>query len=329
MRRNLKSTKARPSKSPLNRHWNEPARILRGAAAVLISAGLMFFWFSKVGTGPLLSSLSQMRMGPLWFALALNITFPFFASIRWKAALELCGLKRPFSKVLGLFMAAWPLASVTPAKLGDLLRVWAFQREKKGWPALASLVVERFFDLTVLFLLAALGGYFIFPQADHWILAGLLTALLLGWVFFFLAGSSVVSWIEDRFSISFNRKNLSGIFLRILGGSLGVWLLSVAQWQAVLEASGIQVSFLDSLLKVPPALLAGMIPLAWMGLGTRDGTFLAVYSGQIPAEKILAASLIFTAIRYLAPGLLGWPWTFAFFRASGRASSGKNKKRSS
>ena len=185
------------------------------------------------------------------------------------------------------------------------------------------------FDLTVLFLLAALGGFFVFPQADHWILAGFLAALLLGWVFFFLAGPSVVSWIENRFSISFNRKNLRGIFLRIMGGSLGVWLLSVAQWQAVLEASGIQVSFLGSLLKVPPALLAGMIPLAWMGLGTRDGTFLAVYAGQIPAEKILAASLIFTAIRYLAPGLLGWPWTFAFFRASGRASDGKNKKRGS
>jgi uncharacterized membrane protein YbhN (UPF0104 family) len=290
-------------------------RILRGVAAVTFSLGLLFLCLERVGVGPLLEVLSQIKKGPVFVALVLNLAFPFLGTLRWKAALEICGIERSFRQVLSIFLAAWPLASVTPGKLGDLLRVWAFKREGKGLAALASLIVERFFDLIVLAGLTLLGGFEFLGRWGFWVLVGLVFLVLVFWMFFRLKGARLAVWMEAKWSVSFHRENFSRAFPRVLAGSLGIWILSVAQWQAILDALGIQANFLDSFLRVPPALLAGMVPLTWMGMGTRDGAFLAVYAGQIPAQKILAASLVFTVVRYLVPGLLGWPWTYAFFTA--------------
>ncbi len=289
-----------------------------------VSAGLMSLWLHQVGMDRLRTVFLQVNLPAFLPVVAANLLLPILAAWRWGAALEICGIQASFKETFKVFLAAWPVASVTPGKIGDLVRVWALGKEGKKMAVLASLIVERIFDLGVLAGLALLGAMGLFPERRIWILSLLAAGVLSGWLFFRFQGGKLVRRIFQKMKVAPTKGGLARPLALLLASSGSIWMLSVAQWDGVLWALGIPSNLLDSLLKVPLALMAGMIPLAWMGIGTRDGTFLGLYAGQVPPEKILAASLVFTAIRYLAPGVLGWPWTFWVLRGT---STGKKRRK--
>jgi len=246
----------------------------------------------------------------------LNLLFPLLAVWRWGGALDFCGLTLSRRRQFEVFLAAWPLSCLTPAKLGDLLKVVAFPNPREGGQALASLIVERLFDLPVLMFLSAVGFFCVFPNDRGpigWGVLGLVVLAGIVWygVWPFLRDKLLrarPTWAAVYDAFTFRSSPV------IAGSSLLIWLLSVLQWQLVLMAFGIPAGFWGSLFRVPCCLLAGMVPLTWMGMGTRDGVFLWAYAGVAPPPKILAASLVFTTLRYLVPGVVGLPWTFVFLR---------------
>lgn len=283
----------------------------RSAVAALLSLGLLAALFSGVDRGRLFENLAGAAPRPLLFALAVNLAFPPLAAWRWKASLRLLGLEVSYGRALSLSLAAWPLSSVTPAKSGDLVRAWAFRPEGEGTRALLSLVVERAVDLILLAVLAFSGCLALFPEEWKWTLGGLFGVVcgaLLAWRIVHRRGWG---WIPERWRPPRGTAPPgAGTLAAALAGSLGVWVLSVVQWQTTLAAFGVRETFPAALARVPPALLAGMVPFTWAGIGTRDGAFLALYAGTAAAERVLAASLAFTTVRYLVPGLMGLPWTY-------------------
>ncbi|MCK4826033.1 hypothetical protein KA005_60355 [bacterium] len=57
---------------------------------------------------------------------------------------------------------------------------------------------------------------------------------------------------------------------------------------------------------VPIAIIIGILPISFAGIGTRDIAFLTIFS-QWDSMSLLVCVGIFSHLRYLVPGILGIP----------------------
>lgn len=67
------------------------------------------------------------------------------------------------------------------------------------------------------------------------------------------------------------------------------------------------VPLIESLALSPLAILAGLIPLTFAGIGTRDAALVFLYAAFLSAPEAAALGLLCTA-RYFLPALAGLPF---------------------
>ncbi|PLS82554.1 MAG: TIGR00374 family protein [Chloroflexi bacterium] len=137
-----------------------------------------------------------LRNANLWlFGLSILLVVPFFLlkGLRWQYILRAWGVPLPLGEATALYVIGIFLGVVTPGQAGDAVKAWYVR--KRGYPlstGLASVVVDRLFDVGVMGLLAASGLYFfwdILPGGrllNVLVVAGLLLVVLVGLT---LAGS--------------------------------------------------------------------------------------------------------------------------------------------
>jgi uncharacterized protein (TIRG00374 family) len=112
----------------------------------------------------------------------------------------------------------------------------------------------------------------------------------------------LVTWDDAR------RLALSGGGRRLgmAAGSLGLWLLHVAQIHVFFLAVGVAPAPLKVYAMVPVAILAGLLPITQGGFGTRDAALIHLFGGDA-APAVLAAVGVLTGTRYVVPALVGLP----------------------
>jgi hypothetical protein len=74
--------------------------------------------------------------------------------------------------------------------------------------------------------------------------------------------------------------------------------------------------------RVPIAILAGLVPLTFAGVGTRDAA-LVVLLGPLVGADVAAALGVLFLLRYLVPGLLGVPLLPRVLRATASLARGR------
>jgi len=57
--------------------------------------------------------------------------------------------------------------------------------------------------------------------------------------------------------------------------------------------------------RLPLCLLAAKLPIAVMGLGVREALVVLAFVSVAPADGLLAASLLFSAVEQVLPGVVG------------------------
>lgn len=281
-------------------------RPFRTLAAAAVSAFLLFWILQNVEVSLLLQHIKTARLSWLIPAFFLNLFFPPLAALRWHALLKPLGFSFPYRRLLFLCLAAWPAASVLPAKTGDFIRALDFRKENAGRLVFFSLILERMLDIAVLGAMVLMGTAFLFPRFFP---AGLLIYLGFG-----AAGFGALRTLARWFQTPFNLRIFFAGVSNTLPASLGIWALSLVQWQWTAQSLGETLPAVDSLFRLPIALAAGTAPIAWAGIGPRDAAFLWLYETLLAPERILAVSFLFTSLRYLAPGVLGLPWTYLWIR---------------
>jgi len=111
------------------------------------------------------------------------------------------------------------------------------------------------------------------------------------------------SWIEMHGYFWQDKAQLA----RIAANSLFIWFLHLVQIWMFTLAIKTTVPFLANLALSPLAILAGLLPLTFAGVGTRDAAlvfFYAPYMSQ-PAGAALGG---LCTLRYVLPALLGLPF---------------------
>ena len=121
---------------------------------------------------------------------------------------------------------------------------------------------------------------------------------------FFLSVSAFQKgWFE---AINFIKKDKIKVWtLSLL--SIFLWFLHLLQiWLFILSLSP-NVDFIVSLAITPLAIFAGLIPLTFSGIGTRDFAFIYFYSAYFSAATGAALGIL-AMLRYVIPAIVGIPF---------------------
>ncbi len=93
----------------------------------------------------------------------------------------------------------------------------------------------------------------------------------------------------------------------LAAASLALWTLHLLQIDLFLKAAGVHVAWSEALARVPVAIFAGLAPVSFCGLGTRDSALVWMFADVASASAMAAVGLL-TASRYLVPGAVGIPF---------------------
>ncbi len=274
---------------------------------------------------------------PAWFWSAVAFTVPLTLATAWRFAALSSGTVKA-GEAMRLILAASTLNMVLPSKMGDLAKAWILRRDgtMSGGRALALVVLEKLLDLWSLVAVGALALSITrptLPGGD----ASLALALVVLWggaiglLLPMLAGRRVLaplviitrpfSKLHDKLAaLVADWDELIGWFwaqparaLAMLGGSLLLWVGHMVQIWLFASAIG-EVPLALTMAFAVIAILAGLLPFTFAGVGTRDAALVVLFTPYLGAGGAALLGLCAT-LRYLIPAIAGLPFVSAFWQA--------------
>jgi uncharacterized protein (TIRG00374 family) len=301
---------------------------LKKPISLAVSVIILLIIYSKLDVQGLVKVFQNCDR--LWMAISLGMVVPLTVATAWRLQQMMPpGSRLGTGEANRLILAASTLNMVLPSKMGDIAKAY-FMRDRgylSGSLSLSVVVFEKTCDM--LSLLSWCGfGLLLYPQKDlfFWlmtvsIVGGLMLGLLLlgsqSFAAFFITGLQRIapkkmkqkleklqtSWNEVHGYFWSNRQQLA----IITGSSVFIWLLHMVQIWFFILALKAWTPFVTSLALSPLAILAGLLPLTFAGVGTRDAALILLYAPYFNAPTAAALGLLCTS-RYLLPAVGGLPF---------------------
>ncbi len=296
----------------------------------LVGLAVFAYIIWAIGIDNIIQSFLQMNL--LLFAIALLILVPIILLKAYKQSLLVNG----FGVKLGILDSAkiWLIgfffSIITPGKSGDVIKcVYISDKTTVSvGKGLLAVVVERFFDVAVLFALTLLGIFvmssFLIFDVDLFIPILAIFLLFLACTYLLTKKNLVFVVFRPfyRFFIPkrFNEKIKGGLDeffdgvkiykskkgLMLKAGLLTVllWVISAIQYYVLALSLNIPISFEYLFLIMPIVNLLGILPIAFNGIGTREFSLVFFFAlVSLPASSAVSFSLLV----FIATILLGVP----------------------
>ena len=305
---------------------------MKRVVSIVVSLIILAIVYTKTDVAGLTSVFQNCDR--LWMVVSLGMVVPLTLITSWRLQQLM-----PVSGSLGfweanrLILAASVLNMVLPSKMGDITKAY-FMRDRghlSGSLALSLVVFEKACDMLSLLLWCAF-GLLLYPQKDalFWIMTIGVAGGLLGGVLllaskraaelFFQTTKKIapkkikeklqklhISWQEMHDYFWRDRVQLT----KITATSIFIWFLHLLQiWFFILALKAF-TPFLANLALSPLAILAGLLPLTFAGVGTRDAALILFYQPYFGAATGAALGLLCTS-RYILPALGGLPFLGQF-----------------
>jgi uncharacterized protein (TIRG00374 family) len=316
---------------------------LKKLLSLVVSLGILALIYWQLSRNGQLAQLGEifLHCDRLWMALSLGMVVPLtlFTARRLQQLMPQTG-QLSFGEANRLILVASVLNLVLPSKMGDIAKAW-FMRDRghlSGSLALSLVVFEKTCDMLSL-LLWCVFGLFLYPSKDplFWTMtAGVAGMLVFGLL---LIGSPRFAGFFFSTSARFAPKKMAAKLAK-LGASWGemhayfweskarlakvtvtsvfIWFLHLLQiWMFILALKA-WAPFLANLALSPLAILAGLLPLTFAGVGTRDAALVLFYARYFAAPTAAALGLLCTA-RYVLPALGGLPFAGEYLRLARKA----------
>lgn len=300
---------------------------LKRFISIFVSVAILFYIYSQIDVDNLLQVLQNCDR--IMLGISLGMVIPITLVTSWRLQQLVPQRSLNFLEANRLILGASVLNMVLPSKMGDIAKSY-FMSERSnlsGSLALAISIFEKACDLLSL-LLWCVFGLILYPAKDSlfWVMTigvagGLVLGLLLlssqpfANLFFSLAikftpksvGKKLqkmqTSWAEMH---NYFWGDKQQIFL-ITSTSIFIWFLHLLQiWLFILALKAL-VPFLVSLALSPLSILAGLLPLTFAGIGTRDAAIIYFYQDYFNQATGAALGLLCTS-RYFIPALIGLPF---------------------
>jgi uncharacterized membrane protein YbhN (UPF0104 family) len=267
---------------------------------------------------------AMLRSDPLWFWTAVLVTVPLTTATAWRFRLLANGAVDA-AYALRLVLAASTLNLILPSKLGDLAKAWALRSRGviAGPEAVALVVLEKLLDLLSLLLVGGAALALDRPEVPGLPLivavlvlggAGLLAATLpaVAAVAARAVPGRLAAWAQAWAAGARLFWGRPGRALGIVAGSLLLWAGHLLQLWLFARAMGPSIPYLAAAALSCLAILAGLLPFTFAGVGTRDAAIVILFQPYLSAPEAALLGLCAT-LRYLLPALAGLPFVGEFW----------------
>ncbi len=272
----------------------------------LLAAMAFGIWglVARTGWAEMLAPLTRLGAGSVLALLALSLCNYLLRGLRWHLFQRALGLPVSLGQSMGHFIAGLAM-SVTPARLGELVRMRWLRRET-GWSAERTaplMLLDRAADLAAV---AAMVGLGLWAAGGQIALAGPVIALA-----FVVAALATrpqpLMWLAaltfPRFPRAAARIRRAGRSLAALSGGFGVvagLVLGLIGWAAEGYAFALTLAWLGAPLHPGMAMaifgfatIAGGLTGAPGGLGGAEGAMVALLLAQdVPLVEAVAATAV-------------------------------------
>jgi uncharacterized protein (TIRG00374 family) len=301
---------------------------IKKIVSLIVSLLILVIIYYQIDLQKLITVFKHSQIG--WMTISLSMVVPLTALTSWRLQqLMPKGQVLDFWEANRLILAASVLNMLLPSKMGDLAKAY-FMKQRghlDGSLSLSLVIFEKACDLLSL-LFWCVFGLIVYPIKNwlFWLMTcsvalGLLAGILLlsstkFSQFFFktlahIAPNKIaeklenlqISWGEMQNYFWSDKVQLTKITIV----SIFIWFLHLLQIWLFILALGAWTPFLANLALSPLAILAGLLPLTFAGIGTRDAALIAFYQPYFDAPTAAALALLCTS-RYLLPALGGLPF---------------------
>lgn len=297
---------------------------------VIFGITLLVILLSIIGIENVINSLYKMNPIPLIFAAVLipvNLGLRF---LRWDKITKIL-VKIPTLDVLKIYMIGFFFSAITPSKIGDVVR---FRYIKKygasTGESLSLTIMDRMFDIFIIFIVTIV-GILLIPEINTvlpvWqslsLIAGLLVIvsylmlkknLSLRILNFFVKKTKITKKIEKKPDdlvhdiykpVNFIKKKPKTLFIAVLS-SLFIWMTLAYQSTLIFASLGLDVNYFYVFVFTCIAAIVGLIPITISGIGTRDATFIILFSIMgITANDVIVMSLFTLFLTQIIPAIIG------------------------
>lgn len=316
--------------------------------SLAVSVAILLIIYSKIDFQGLIQVFKNCDR--VWMFISLGMVIPITLCTSWRLQqLMPKGTYLSFIEANRLILGASVLNMVLPSKMGDIAKAY-FMRDRghlSGSLSLSLVVFEKACDMLSLLLWCVFGLILYSKQQDQlfWIMTvGVATGLILGLLllgspqfaqFFFKIAQKVApkklklklenlskSWGEMHDYFWQDPKQLTIICLT----SIFTWFLHLLQIWLFILALKATTPFWVNLALSPLAILAGLLPLTFAGVGTRDAAIILFYCIQANPpyfDQATGAALgLLCTSRYFLPAIIGLPFLGQMMAAVRRENKG-------
>lgn len=293
--------------------WGKLSSKIRGVLLIAFTLSIFYFLFRRIPLAEVLGLLSGVPPWAWGCAAFLTLTFPVLSALRWHLILGVMGYSVSVPRCLVIIMGIWPLSSISPSKAGDLLKALSLRNEIRPALVAGSVLTERTLDVLALSLFALAGGLMF---RDFHIAS--MAAAVTGAVLFVLliarsgmrlpVGHKLHQTIQDLFQSLKWISSRPGPCAVILVLTAANWAASIVQTKILFDAVGAPVPLGFTAAALPIAIFAGLLPITFGGMATRDGAMVILFSAFATSSQSLAVGLLYSFFGYWLLAVLGIPY---------------------
>lgn len=297
----------------------------------LIGIALFVIILSRINLGALVDILSHTSIVYLILALMVNCFAIILKSQKWKIIVNSVRPNFPLKESIKAFFVGFAFSTITPAKLGDFIKVLYINDDRCGLgKCISTVVIDRLIDIILLFSIAliAICGFSVIYRIEilsvstivlivAGLLAGLylvlhrplLSALLKPFFTIFVPEhlkSKVTLYYDDFFSGLFTFYQDRSRFISSISIGIISWIPPFVYGYLLALSIGIDTGILFFVLVIPVLSLLDLLPISISGIGTRDVALIFLFGLKgISPEQAVAFSLLYLFMSYWLIALIG------------------------
>ena len=301
--------------------------MIRKLITLAISLLILGAIYYKIDVAQLAAVFANIDPG--FMAVSLGMVVPLTLLTAWR--LRILAPTRAnigFAEAIRLILAASSLNMILPSKMGDIAKAY-FMKSKtaRGSFTLSLVIFEKTADILSLLFWCAL-GLLLYPHKDaiFWILTmAVMSGLVMGIAllasprlasFAFASTARLISErkMQKLHALQSGWKEMQEFFwsdksrvMRVSTWSILIWFLHLLQIWLFILALRASAPFVAGLALAPLAILAGLLPFTFAGIGSRDAALIVLYKPYIDAPAAAALGLLCTT-RYVIPAIAGLPF---------------------
>jgi len=293
---------------------------------ILIFAYILIY---KTNIREIAKIIKKTNLNLVILATLLTLVTVIIHSYRWNYLKRVQNINYTLKDSFLMYHAAFLFSTITPGRIGDLLKVVYLKRDGHSvGKSLLNVVVDRLADIFLLLIVGYISMCFFARFFLNYII--IFSILVLAALFLiFLIKKRELPKIIARKIIKFivpekHQKSwhlnyqdfINGIkaykfknYLMLFLLTIAMWIISYASTFLLAKSIEINISFIYLVMSITIATLATLIPISILGLGTRDAALIFLFSlFAIAPEKAISLSVLYLSQLLIIAfiGLMSW-----------------------